>query len=113
MQAPRNIYLFRGGIRGHGDRQGSLRGVSHKGKDIEFSQTLPKPREDEWSLIPSQSDSESFFPEAPGAKRFPEGAVMEVGLYAVVSLVVERGIPVGFGEVGFCTQVGIDVGRRG
>jgi hypothetical protein len=38
---------------------------------------------------------------------------MEVGLYAIVSPVVERGIPVGFGEVGFCTEVGIDVGRRG
>jgi hypothetical protein len=38
---------------------------------------------------------------------------MEVGLYAMVDLVVERGIEVVFGEVGFRTQVRIDVGRRG
>jgi hypothetical protein len=38
---------------------------------------------------------------------------MEVGLYAIVSPVVERGIYVMFGEVGFRPQVGIDIGRRG
>ena len=64
-------------------------------------------------LVLSQRDPNSLPPKSSGSKGLPQRPISQVGLYAIVSPVVERGIPVGSGEVGFRTQVGIDVGRRG